>query len=44
MAYGLDKDFEGERNVLIVDSGGGTTDITLLTLDEGVYEVKSTES
>ena len=42
MAYGLDKDFEGERNVLIVDSGGGTTDITLLTLDEGVYEVKST--
>ena len=42
MAYGLDKDFQGERNVLIVDSGGGTTDITLLTIDEGVYEVKST--
>lgn len=42
MAYGLDKNFKGERNVLIVDSGGGTTDITLLTLDEGVYEVKAT--
>lgn len=42
MAYGLDKEFKGERHVLIVDCGGGTTDITLLTIDEGVYEVKAT--
>lgn len=43
IAYGLDKaKGSGERNVLIFDLGGGTFDVTLLTLDEGVFEVKAT--
>jgi heat shock 70kDa protein 1/2/6/8 len=42
LAYGLDKTTQGERNVLIVDIGGGTTDFTVLTIDEGVFEVKAT--
>jgi heat shock protein 1/8 len=40
IAYGLDK--KGERNVLIFDLGGGTFDISILTIDDGVFEVKST--
>ena len=42
IAYGLDKNHSGERNVLIFDSGGGTTDISLLSLDDGIFEVKAT--
>jgi len=42
MAYGLDKKGEGERNVLIFDLGGGTFDVSLLTNDDGVFEVKAT--
>jgi heat shock 70kDa protein 1/2/6/8 len=42
IAYGLDKISSGERNVLIFDCGGGTMDISLLTLDDGVFEVKAT--
>jgi heat shock protein 1/8 len=42
IAYGLDKQSEGEKNILIFDSGGGTTDLSILTLDEGIFEVKST--
>jgi heat shock protein 1/8 len=42
VAYGLDKNFEGERNVLIFDLGGGTFDVSLLTLDDGMFEVKAT--
>ena len=43
IAYGLDrKDQEGEHNVLIFDLGGGTFDVTLLTLDSGVFTVKAT--
>lgn len=42
IAYGLDKKKEGERNVLIFDLGGGTFDVSLLTIDEGVFEVKAT--
>lgn len=42
IAYGLDKQHAGERNVLIADAGGGTVDISVLTLDDGVFEVKST--
>jgi len=42
IAYGLDKNAKGERNVLIFDLGGGTFDVSLLTIDEGVFEVKST--
>ena len=42
LAYGLDKNFDGERNVLIFDLGGGTFDVSLLTIDDGMFEVKST--
>jgi L1 cell adhesion molecule like protein len=43
IAYGLDrKNEEGERNVLIFDLGGGTFDVTLLTIDGGIFEVKAT--
>lgn len=42
LAYGLDKSHNGERNVLIVDTGGGTHDISLLTIDGGIFEVKAT--
>jgi heat shock protein 1/8 len=42
LAYGLDKKCEKEKNVLIFDLGGGTFDVSLLTLDDGLFEVKST--
>jgi heat shock protein 1/8 len=43
IAYGLDKkDDKGERHVLIFDLGGGTFDVTLLSIDEGIFEVKAT--
>ena len=42
IAYGLDKKAEGEKNVLIFDLGGGTFDVSLLTIDNGVFEVKAT--
>lgn len=44
IAYGLDKKGTktGERNVLIFDLGGGTFDVSLLTIEEGVFEVKAT--
>ena len=42
IAYGLDKQGSGERNIVIVDCGGGTSDISLLTIDDGVFEVKAT--
>ena len=43
IAYGLDKKGQtGERNVLIFDLGGGTFDVSLLTIEEGIFEVKST--
>ena len=42
IAYGLDNNANGERNVLIYDLGGGTFDISLLTIDEGIFEVKAT--
>ncbi|KRX41020.1 Heat shock 70 kDa protein C, partial [Trichinella murrelli] len=41
IAYGLDKK-EGEKNILVYDLGGGTFDVTLLTIDNGVFEVLST--
>jgi L1 cell adhesion molecule like protein len=41
IAYGLDKK-EGEKNVLIYDLGGGTFDVTLLLIDDGIFEVKAT--
>jgi len=42
IAYGLDKKAVGERNVLIFDLGGGTFDVSLLTIEEGIFEVKAT--
>jgi len=42
IAYGLDKKGSGERNILIFDLGGGTFDVTLLTIDDGIFEVKAT--
>uniref|UniRef100_A0A7S3MV12 Heat shock protein 70 n=1 Tax=Anophryoides haemophila TaxID=46462 RepID=A0A7S3MV12_9CILI len=42
IAYGLDKKGQGERNVLIFDLGGGTFDVSLLTIDEGIFEVRAT--
>ncbi|GAA5914004.1 uncharacterized protein JCM6883_007116, partial [Sporobolomyces salmoneus] len=42
IAYGLDKKTEGEKNVLIFDLGGGTFDVSLLTIEEGIFEVKAT--
>lgn len=42
IAYGLDKRNQGERNVLIFDLGGGTFDVSLLQIDDGVFEVKAT--
>merc|ERR1712072_8063 len=42
IAYGLDKKTGGEKNVLIFDLGGGTFDVSLLTIDDGIFEVKAT--
>lgn len=44
IAYGLDKKAtsSGEKNVLIFDLGGGTFDVSLLTIEEGIFEVKAT--
>lgn len=42
IAYGLDKKSGQERNVLIFDLGGGTFDVSILTIEDGIFEVKST--
>jgi len=42
IAYGLDKKYSTERNVLIFDCGGGTFDVSILTIDESIFEVKAT--
>ena len=39
IAYGLDKKSSGEKNILVFDLGGGTFDVSLLTIDNGVFEV-----
>src|SRR3989338_873999 len=40
MAYGLDE--KGEKNILVFDLGGGTFDVSLLTIDDGFFEVVAT--
>jgi len=42
IAYGLDKKQTGEKNVLIFDCGGGTFDVSILTIEESIFEVKAT--
>jgi len=42
IAYGLDKKDKTEINVLIYDMGGGTFDVSILTIEDGIFEVKST--
>merc|ERR1719334_1482140 len=42
IAYGLDKKTDGDKNILIFDLGGGTFDVSILNIDGGIFEVKST--
>lgn len=42
IAYGLEKSTEHEKKVLIFDLGGGTFDVSILAIEEGVFEVKAT--
>jgi len=42
IAYGLDKKLGKEQNILIFDLGGGTFDVSLLVIEDGVFEVKAT--
>lgn len=42
IAYGLDKKTEKESTILIFDEGGGTHDLSVLTIDGGIFEVKAT--
>lgn len=42
IAYGLNETTKGERKVIIFDLGGGTFDVSLLTVEEGVFEVCAT--
>jgi L1 cell adhesion molecule like protein len=42
IAYGLDKKSQKASNVLVFDLGGGTFDVSLLTLENGVFRVKAT--
>ena len=42
IAYGLDNKEGGEQNILIFDMGGGTFDVSILTIEDGIFEVKAT--
>lgn len=42
IAYGLDKKTDKETNIIIFDFGGGTFDVSLLSIEDGVFEVKAT--
>ena len=39
IAYGLDNKAQGEQYILVFDLGGGTFDVSLLTIDNGVFEI-----
>ena len=41
LAYGFNE-HSGERNILVMDMGGGTLDVTLISIDNGVFEVLAT--
>jgi heat shock 70kDa protein 1/2/6/8 len=42
IAYGMDKVSDKTKTILIFDAGGGTHDVSLLSLEDGVFEVKAT--
>ena len=42
IAYGLDKQSEKEKNILIFDLGDGTFDVSILNIEDGIFEVKAT--
>ena len=42
LAYGLNNESDTEKNVLIFDCGGGTHDVSVLSIDAGIFEVKAT--
>merc|ERR1711935_1174690 len=42
IAYGLDKQKDAKSNILIFDLGGGTFDVSILTIEDGIFEVRST--
>ena len=42
IAYGLDKNCKSEKHILVFDCGGGTFDCSLLSIDDGIFEVKAT--
>ena len=42
IAYGLDRQDAAEKNILIFDLGGGTFDVSLLSIEDGIFEVKAT--
>lgn len=42
VAYGLDNKSDKERNILVFDCGGGTFDVTVLAIEDGLFEVKAT--
>ena len=44
IAYVLDHKITAERNVLTFDLGGGTFDVSLLTIEEGIFEIKALHS
>jgi L1 cell adhesion molecule like protein len=41
LAYGLDKASSAEQNIIVFDCGGGTHDVSLIVLDNGVFEIKA---
>jgi L1 cell adhesion molecule like protein len=41
IAYGFDKKGVAKRNMLVFDLGGGTLDVSILIIEDGIYEVKS---